>query len=155
MSEKIVHEPPQRLEFDAIDGHIIIGTNMCCQIHFDKRLLGIGVEVDISLELERIDSPHGVDYFVWLPVKDHTAPTQDQLDFGVASIAKFIEMDKKMYIHCQNGHGRAPTLVSAFYISQGLSVEAAIDFVKSKRPSMHLDDIQIEALREFAKTYSQ
>jgi DNA-binding protein len=43
-------------------------------------------------------------------------------------------------------------LVSAYFIKErGLSVQEAIDFVKSKRPSMHLDDVQIEALSAFAQ----
>lgn len=153
--QTIRHDSPEGLEFNEIDEHISIGTNMCCQIHFDKMLLQIGIEVDISLELENIDSPHGVKYFVWLPVKDHTAPEQGQLDFGVEAIRKFVEMGKKIYIHCQNGHGRAPTLVAAYYVSQGMAVEAAIEKIREKRPVIHLDDVQVEALNIFAKNYSQ
>jgi len=32
-----------------------------------------------------------------------------------------------------------------------MGVDEAIEFVKSKRPSIHLNEVQIEALREYAK----
>lgn len=143
---------PQIKEFeynDIIDG-IYIGTNQCCQTHFDERLKKEGITADISLEDDRLDAPFGVDFYVWIPVKDHTPPSPNQLEFGVSTLEKLVNMGKKIYVHCQNGHGRAPTLVASYLIRKGRSPEEAEDVIKSKRPTMHLEDAQRAALRDFS-----
>jgi len=145
------HPQIKILEYNYIADGIYIGTNKCCQTHFDERLKNEGIEVDISLEEKHIDTPFGVKFYIWIPIKNHTAPTQEQLDFGVSVLEKLISMKKKIYVHCQNGHGRAPTLVAAYLIKQGRKVDEAIEFIKSKRPSIHLEEIQKDALRGFLK----
>jgi len=138
-----------QLEYDYISEGIFIGTNQCCQTHFDEKLKKEGITADISLEEERMDAPFGVDFYVWIPIKDRSAPTQDQLDFGVSILEKLVAMKKKVYVHCQNGHGRAPTLVAAYLIQQGKTLAEAIDFIKSKRPAIHLEEVQTSALETF------
>jgi protein tyrosine phosphatase (PTP) superfamily phosphohydrolase (DUF442 family) len=139
----------KKVEYDYIDDGIYIGTNFCCQVHFDKGLKSEGVEADISLEGEQVDSPFGVKSYVWLPVADKTAPTLDQLDIGVDALEKLVSMSKKVYVHCKNGHGRAPTLVAAYFMNKGMSVEEAVAHIKAKRPSIHLQDVQIAKLQEY------
>lgn len=137
------------LDFNYITDGIFIGTNQCCQTHFDEKLKKEGITADISLEKDRIDAPFGVNFYVWIPVKNHTPPAPDQLEFGVSTLKKLVLMGKKVYVHCKNGHGRAPTLVAAYLISKGKNPEEAEAFIKSKRPSMHLEEIQREALQTF------
>lgn len=145
----LMHPGKPKFEYHQITDNIFIGTNQCCQMHFDQDLLEKGVTADISLEGERIDNPEGVGYFVWLPTADHTPPTMNQLYIGVENIKKFIDLGIKVYVHCKNGHGRAPTLVAAYFISQGKDVEAAIEAIRAKRPTIHIEDSQIERLKEF------
>ncbi len=142
-------EKHPEFEFNQIDDNIFIGTNQCCQTHFDEKLLDLGIEVDISLEEERLDAPFGVKFFFWLPTKDHTPPTPEQLKIGVEILTSFVNNNKKIYIHCQNGHGRAPTLVAAYYISLGLTVEKSIKKIQHKRKTIHLEQNQIDALDTF------
>jgi protein-tyrosine phosphatase len=149
---KISHEPSKVLEYNYIDDGIYIGTNLCCIVHFDDKLKNTEeIRADISLEAEHLDNPEGVDCFLWLPVKDKHAPTQDQLQLGVSALEKIVKLGQKVYVHCMNGHGRAPTLVAAYFIKKGKTVEEAIEFVKSKRPIVHLEDVQVQALEEFSK----
>lgn len=148
---KIDHPQIPIFEYNYVVDGIYIGTNQCCQAHFDEKLTKEGVTVDISLEKERIDAPFGVDFYVWVPIENHLPPKPDQLEFGVSTLKKIVAMKKKVYVHCQNGHGRAPTLVSAYLISKGKSPEEAEEFIRSKRPTIHLDDIQRQALVDFSK----
>ena len=136
-------------DYDQITDEIIIGTNMCCQYGFSQELLSRGVRADISLEEERIDTPNGIDYYLWLPTKDHEAPTPEALALGVKTIEFLVDKKIKTYIHCKNGHGRAPTLFAAYLIQKGMSVEEAIRSVTKARPTVHLQEVQIEALRKF------
>lgn len=138
-------------EWNKIDDLIYLGTNACCQFHFDKELLFENVKADISLESEMIDMAQGIDAFLWLPTADHTAPTIDNLELGVDTIKICIEQGKKIYIHCKNGHGRGPTLLAAYYINHGLTVDDAVKFITTRRREVHIEPIQIEMLQMYAK----
>lgn len=79
-------------EYSRITSQIYIGTNQCCVAHFASELLKKGIDGDLSLEGEKIDAAFGVDYYLWLPVKDHDAPTQQQLHMGVKYIESIASM---------------------------------------------------------------
>ena len=142
--------PQNQLEFNYIADGIYIGTNQCCQMDFDAVLVKEEITYDISLEKERIDAPYGVTSYVWIPVEDHQAPTQEQIEFGVSVLEKIVAMGKKVYVHCKNGHGRAPTLVAAYFIKQGNTVDEAIAIIKEKRQTTHLEEVQVQALHQWA-----
>lgn len=137
-------------EFSQITDSIFLGTNLCCQSHFSESLLSIGITVDISLEEEHIDAPFGVESYLWLPVKNRTSPTDDQLQIGISFIASILSLGKKLYIHCKNGHGRGPTLVAAHLVSTGKTVDDAIALLSEKRPAVHLEESQVAALKRLA-----
>lgn len=142
----------KHVPYSKITDYIYIGTNECClRKKFIKKLLKEGVKADISLEDKRIDAPFGVKYYLWLPVKDHTSPSLLQFKIGVSMIDRLVRAKTKVYIHCENGHGRAPTLAAAYLIGQGMKIKEAIDFLKSKRPRIHLYSSQLEALKKFRK----
>ncbi len=147
----IDHSQIKKLEYNSITDGIFIGTNQCCRTHFDAQLKNEGITADISLEEDRLDAPFGVDFYVWIPIKNHTAPKRHQLEFGVSILEKFVAMGKKVYVHCKNGHGRAPMLVAAYFVAKGKSPAEAEAVIKSKRPTTHLEDVQRQALKDFAK----
>lgn len=143
--------PQNKLDFSYISDGIYIGTNQCCQTHFDEVLKKLGITADISLEEERLDAPFGVDFYVWLPVRDYMPPTPDQLEFGVSALKKLVAMGKKVYVHCKQGHGRSPTLVAAYLIRQGKSLKEAEAFLNSKRPPIHFGEAQRQGLKNFSR----
>lgn len=142
------HDP---LNNNQITENIWIGNNMCCMVH-SKELMALGFDADIDLEEDRPEEPPHTKIYLWLPTTDHTPPSQDQLRTGVATITELVKRNLKIYVHCQNGHGRAPTLVAAYLTTQGKSVDEAVEYIKLKRPPIHLQASQVEALREFAKS---
>ncbi|MCC7522400.1 dual specificity protein phosphatase family protein [Candidatus Uhrbacteria bacterium] len=136
------------MEFSQIDAQVIIGTNACCVDHFKIALLDKGVTCDISLEGESLDQPYGVDCFVWLPTQDHTAPSLHNVQVGCAALDQMLAQGRKVYIHCKNGHGRAPTFYCAFLIlKRGFSFDQAWNIIKTSRNEAHLDKVQEEFLR--------
>jgi protein-tyrosine phosphatase len=145
-----IHPDTPVFEYNEIIDGIYIGTNQCCQVHFDKELLAKGITADISLEKERLDAPFGVESFLWLPTPDEFPSSVDQLTLGVRMISQLIGQGKKVYVHCKNGHGRAPTLVAAYLVSRGQTAKEAFVFLKQKRPSIHLHKAQEEAIENFA-----
>lgn len=137
-------------QFNQITDLIYLGTNLCCTaIPHVKVLLDLGIKADIDLEEDRQEQTPNIDTYLWLPVKDHEAPTPQQLDAGVAVIDSLVKNQKKVYLHCKNGHGRSPTLLAAYFISQGMEVNEAIEKIKAKRPEVHLRESQMEALYKF------
>lgn len=141
-----------KLDFNYVTDGISIGTNQCCQSHFDERLKRKGITADISLERDRLDAPFGVDFYVWIPVTNHKAPAADQLEFGVSVLQKMVAMGKQVYVHCQNGHGRAPTLVAAYLMRhRRMTPRAAVSLIQSKRPRAHLQEVQVRALERFGR----
>jgi len=136
-------------DYDQINEEVFIGTNMCCQVGFNKELLKKNVKADISLEEFRVDAPIGVDYYLWLPTKNHESPTLDKLMLGVQTLDFLISRKIKVYIHCKNGHGRAPTLYLAYLIKEGVEVDEAIKYLKHKRSVIHFTQNQMNALRGF------
>lgn len=141
----------RKLEYSKITPYIFIGTNMCCQTHFDGDLTRKGIEADISLEYEHMDRPWGIKYFLWIPTKNHTAPSIKLLKLGANALKQLVDSKTKTYVHCEHGHGRAPTLVAAYFILTGKTLEEAIDSIRRKRPSIHLEKVQIEALKKFER----
>ena len=136
-------------DYNKITPSIYLGTNACCEWHFSRELLKNGVSADISLEGERIDYPKGAAYYVWLPTRDHQAPTLKQLKMGIACIDVLIKEKVKIYIHCKNGHGRAPTLLAGYFISEGMGVDEAIRFIKKYRKEIHIEPPQKKLLMRY------
>lgn len=140
------------IDYNHIVDGIYIGTNQCCQMHFDDLLKNKeGITADISLEQDKLDAPFGVDFYTWLPTADHTPSNPDQLALGALVLEQLVAMGHKVYVHCKNGHGRAPTLVAAYLALKGYTVKEALDLIKKMRPVMHMQDKQIKALDEFKK----
>jgi protein-tyrosine phosphatase len=139
------------LDYNQIFDWVFLGTNQCCQNHFAEELLTKGITVDVSLEQEHLDMPIGVEVFLWLPTPDLTAPTRDALENGIALLRDVERQNRKVYIHCKNGHGRAPALLAAYLIvEKGMTPDDAIALIQTARPTIHLQEPQRERLYEMA-----
>jgi len=138
-------------EYSKITDQVYIGTNSCCQTHFEESLLKKEVRVDISLEGEKVDHPTGVEVYLWLPTPDHHPPSLDKTLVGITALKQLLENGQKTYIHCRNGHGRAPTFFAAYLIKEkGMTPDEAIALIREKRPTIHLEDNQKEFLASLA-----
>lgn len=140
----------ERVQYSRITPYIFIGTNLCCFAHASA-LERIGASVDIDLEYEHPTAERpGMDMALYLPTRDHRAPTLDKLIVGTALIDTAVKAGKRVYVHCKNGHGRAPTLVAAYLMATGMARKQAVAFIKARRPVVHLNGAQSSALARFA-----
>jgi protein-tyrosine phosphatase len=141
-----------RMSYNRITDLIYAGNNMCCQGHFSEELLSKGISADISLEDDRLDEPRGIKYFFWYPWKEDTAPSAELINLALNTLESLVSRNIKTYIHCKNGHGRTTTFLAAYFIHAGnISPEEALKMVLERRPSAHLNEIQIAFLKEYAK----
>lgn len=138
-----------QMSYSQITDQIFIGTNACCTKHFDESLIRQGIAAEISLESERLDAPWGIKYFLWLPTIDHTAPTLQSLALGSQMLHFLVNQKIKTYVHCKNGHGRAPTLVAAYLISTGMTVKQAVQTIAKRRREIHIEPVQLAILEQF------
>jgi protein-tyrosine phosphatase len=146
-------EHHSQFDFSQVTETIFLGTNLCCLTRSHIQiLLDIGIAAEIDLEKERQDAAPDVEVYLWLPVADKTAPTLEQFVAGVIVMEEMSKRGKKVYVHCQYGHGRSPTMVAAYLISQGKTVLEAIDTVKKARPEIHIEDVQVTALENYYKS---
>ena len=141
----------ETLDYDYITDGIYVGTNQCCAVGLNDVLKNEGITADVSLQNTKVDAPFGVDAYRWLPTIDSTPPAQGQLKIGVEALKEFVAQGRRTYVHCKNGHGRATTLVAAYLIDKGKSIEDAVDFIKSLRKEAHLSPEQISGLEKFAQ----
>lgn len=129
---------------------IFLGTNLCCIKKSHIQILhDANIDAEIDLEEERQETMPGVSIYLWLPVKDKTAPSQEQLDAAVALMSKMVSLQKRIYVHCKYGHGRSPTVVAAYFISRGKTVGEAIEEVERARPEVHIEEKQRSALGKY------
>ena len=138
--------------YSKITDYIYIGTNDAYKPTLMLKLIKLGIQADISVEGERFDTPYGFDYFLWLPTVDFKAPHHNQLKLGVTALDFFVRNKIKVFVHCKKGQGRSPTLVAAYFISEGLTVDQAIDKIKLKRPEIVIGEDQRQALKLFEKS---
>ncbi|MBI4117476.1 MAG: dual specificity protein phosphatase family protein [Parcubacteria group bacterium] len=141
------------MEYDRVDEYLYLGTNLCCTDHAGE-LITKNIRAELDLEEEAFRH-HEFTFPVniWIPVKDKTAPTAEQLRSGVYFLDILVRCEIPCYVHCMNGHGRGPTFVIGYYIFHGMSFEKAYEFVKSKRNEIHLENSQEKTLQEFERAY--
>jgi hypothetical protein len=122
-----------------------------------KRLEAEGINVSVNLREEFDDAAHDLHFmdYLYLPVIDNTAPTLEDLEKGVEFIQQHIAEGNKVYIHCKSGVGRAPTMVAAYLIAEGASVEDAIARITTVRPFIRVLPDQLSRLREFSDQHEQ
>jgi len=141
-------------DYSVVTKNIILGSDFCngrgCKEHGDEfKKLSVTSEINLSVE-KKETPPDDIESYTWMPIVDGYAPSIEQLDIGTAAINESVGNERIIYIHCTNGHGRSPTLVAAYLIRyKNLSVEDARALIEEKRPEIHIEDTQKEALNKY------
>ena len=139
---------PERTSFDRITDLVWLGSRITT---FDdyRRLRAEGIRACVDMKQEGAD-PWGFEAFLWLPTRDHDAPTQAHLRIGLAFLRECEALGMPVFVACLAGVGRSPTLVLAHLLTgrfkeEGL--EAALAFLTARRPIVRPNPEQIEAAR--------
>ena len=107
----------------------------------------------ISLTEQPIDSAVlealGIDA-LHLPVPDFHAPTLEQLIAFVVRVNRALAQGESVGVHCTAGLGRTGTVVAAYFVSEGLTAQAAIAKIRRLRPGSVETADQEQRIREYA-----
>lgn len=146
-----MEEHKQNWDFSQISEYIYLGADMCCRgDHYDYLCKTMGIKADIAIIEEQLETPSLLlREFLWMPVKDKTAPTMTQLEVGVGFIDACVRNKQKVFVHCRLGHGRSPTVLAGYFVFRGMKVEGAVGEIKKARQEIHLEKIQLEVLEKY------
>jgi hypothetical protein len=83
--------------------------------------------------------------FLRLPTPDHHAPSQAQLDGGVAFADAARQAGSRLLVHCQHGIGRSATLALCVLVHRGVDPLEALSTAKDRRELISPSPVQYEA----------
>lgn len=82
-------------------------------------------------------------------VEDFNRPTPEQFDEACKFIDEQMAQNNTVYVHCKAGRGRSCAVVCCYLVHRGMSAEAAMHFVKQRRPHVSLGEAQQAAVGAF------
>jgi hypothetical protein len=137
---------PERTSFDRVTDLVWMGSRIAT-IDDYRRLRSEGVRACVDMKLEGAD-PWGFEAFLWLPTRDHDAPSQVHLRIGLAFLRECEAAEMPVFVACLAGVGRSSTLVLAHLLVgpfRDAGTEAALRFLTDQRPMVRPNPEQIEA----------
>lgn len=118
-------------------------------LHF---LASQGLDLLVSLTETPLDpeqvSAHGMDP-LHIPIEDFTAPEQDQIDLFVDELGHRLGHGDRVGVHCHGGLGRTGTMLSTWFVVQGMTADDAMAHVRGLRPGSIETEEQEDAVRRF------
>jgi protein-tyrosine phosphatase len=112
-----------------------------------RRVAGISTVLSLQddIDLDRkglsIESLEAAYAAVGLRFARHPIPDGDgdalraRIDAVVGSLAELLDAGERVYLHCNAGLNRAPTIAIAYiHVARGISLEAACAAIKARRP---------------------
>lgn len=95
-----------------------------------------------------IKAPAGFE-ILQLKTRDHHPPSLESLAKGVEFMQRHIKKGGSVYVHCWQGEGRAPTMMAAYLISEGMTADQALNLIQKNRPQARPNKFQYRRLLEW------
>ena len=116
-----------------------------------------GVNGSVNLRVEFDDAANGLalEHYCYLPTVDDDCPSPEHFQKGVDFIRSVVREGGQVYIHCKAGVGRAPTMAAAYFVAEGMTVDAALALIRRTRPFIAITPPQMEALHRYAEAIAE
>jgi len=130
LEELLIGEYPTPEDAEWLRSTRAVSAVVCLQDEIDLDRKGLSLAA-----LQRAYAESGVRFHrVAVPDGD-LERLRGRLDEVVALVAELIERGERVYVHCNAGLNRAPTVAIAYlHVHRGLSLDAACALVKARRP---------------------
>lgn len=80
----------------------------------------------------------------------------NDINLGVEFLKWNVKNNRPIYVHCKAGKARSALIVICYLIKiHGLSFTKALNFIKEKRPQMHLDEGKLNNAKQFERWCKQ
>lgn len=112
---------------------------------------GITAVVNMRDEFDDREEAIAPERYLYLPTVDNTPPSLDDLREGTDFIHNEIQRDGRVYVHCEAGVGRAPTMAAAYLVSRGMDADSAWDLLRERRPFIRPTATQVRQIERFAR----
>lgn len=143
---------PSHLRVDEVAPWLFIGPVLPVDEYVTMTRRGVTHAID--LRQEGSDDPEAMAAIGvrWrrFPVADRAAPTLEQLNEVIVWLDHEADprADQAVYIHCNAGQGRTPTLAIALLMHHGLSLAEAYRHVVTARPEANPTSAQARWLQD-------
>jgi protein-tyrosine phosphatase len=135
------HHPPPRdhsVPYEVIEGLFISGHPDHARDFLRK---GVHVVVDLEGEVDasivEAEEQGDTTLYLYWPVEDGAMPNENGVRAIAALVARVLDSDQKVLVHCRSGHNRSGLICARTLIEQGRSPEEAIEAVRKKRGDGH------------------
>lgn len=86
-----------------------------------------------------------IDY-LQIKIPDRDIPNNDQINSAISWINSNLKNNRKVFVHCNLGRGRAPLIACLYLISKGMTYTEAITHVKKRRRYTYFNQKQLKKL---------
>ena len=139
--------------YSKITESIYLGARLSRIGVYLLRFQGISSVLNLQDERSNVNYRHKIHSYAYIPIIEFDSPTMLNFEKGIQFINDEVNKGNKVYVHCAEGIGRAPTMVSAYFISQGLTVDEAVNKISKIRPFINILDNQFKSLKNFKRFY--
>jgi predicted ATP-grasp superfamily ATP-dependent carboligase len=142
----------QILKYSKVNKNIFIGCQHSNLGKIFLRFKGINSSICLRDEFDDRDKKLNFVNHKHLPIVEYQSPTINQLINVTSYINDEISKNNKVFIHCSEGISRASTIVIAYLMTQGYSLNDATEHLKKIRPFINVLPSQKEILYQFSNT---
>lgn len=142
------------LRFSRLNGSVFVGGQYNRRGWGRLAKRGMTAAVNMRGEYDEQKEGFAPSSYCHLPTVDNHAPTLEHLRKGVEFIHQELAAGGKVYIHCWEGVGRAPTMLAAYLVSTGLKPSEAWAQIKAIRPFIRPSTVQIQQVDLFAAEWA-
>src|SRR5262249_39096384 len=119
------------------------------------RLAKVGVGAVVDTRAEHMDDAAALAArdiaFLYLPTKDATPLSQEQLARGAAWVNEHIAAGHKVLIHCEHGVCRSVLLTAAALVAGGMNAHEAMRLIQRRRWQAAPNHRQMRRLLDFER----
>lgn len=138
------------LKYSQITSQLLVGPQY--RSAGKRKLEAAGIHYAVNMRIEYDDAAYNLalDNYCYLPTVDDNPPSFEHFEQGSAFIEEAIADGGRVYIHCAGGIGRAPSMAAAYFVSQGIALDRAIEMIRAVRPFVRFMPAQLEQLQRWA-----
>lgn len=147
------------MNIDWIEADILAASRCPYKIEDLTAIRAAGIKAVISLTetpvdiLEPMIQAGDIEY-LHAPIIDYQSPSNSITNMAIRFIERMKAQQSPVLIHCMAGVGRTGTILHAYYIAQGMSLDETKQFIQSHRATNSFDHLS-QPQRRFLETFAR